>query len=139
MFHRSRREELTINLTPLIDVVFLLLIFFMVSTSFTRDTQISLKLPTVVEGEVLENPQKPLEISIDINGNYYVNGRALVNNSEETLAKALNLVEVDNNSMALIISADAKTPYQTVVTAMDVAGKQGFSNINLATKNQADQ
>ncbi len=135
MFHRSRREDLAINITPLIDVVFLLLIFFMVSTSFTRDTQISLQLPKVKQGEKQPQQAKSVEISIDINGNYYVNGKALVNNSEELLITALDQLPQVDKSIPLIISADAKSQYQSVITAMDVAGKQGFSNINLVTEN----
>jgi len=133
MFHRTKKEELTLNLTPLIDVVFLLLIFFMVSTSFTRETQIALNLPSA-EGEKSEAKDKLIEISIDVNGNYFVNGHGLVNNEKGTLLKALNQLQNIDKKLPLIISSDAKTQYQSVITVMDVAGQAGFKNLSLATR-----
>ena len=133
MFYRRRKEDLTLNLTPLIDVVFLLLIFFMVSTSFSRESQLSLNLPTA-DGEPAETEQKLVELSVDVNGNYFINGQGLVNNSVQTLTSALNkLVDVDK-AKPLVINSDAKASYQAVVTAMDAAGMAGFSNLSLATK-----
>lgn len=133
MFYRKRKDELTLNLTPLIDVVFLLLIFFMVSTSFTRDTQIALSLPTA-DGESAEKSNDLIEINIDINGNYFVNGHGLVNNQKSTLVKALNRIVGADKNKPVIISSDAKTSYQNVITAMDAAGQAGYNNLSLATR-----
>lgn len=131
-FYRQNRDDVNINLTPLIDVVFLLLIFFMVSTTFTKETRLSLELPQA-EGEASKSEREILEVTISADGRYAVQGKALVNNKRATLGKALNLVAQSNNKLPLVIVADAKAPHQSVVTAMDVAGKQGFVNLSIAT------
>lgn len=133
----KNRRDLTVNLTPLIDVVFLLLIFFMVSTSFTRETQIELKLPKAT-GEPLETDYEMVEISIDSNGHYYVNKQSLINTQINTLRKAIVKVSNGDTNLPLIISADAKAPYQSVITAMDAAGQEGFANIQMATRRDKD-
>jgi biopolymer transport protein ExbD len=129
----SRNKDITVNLTPLIDVVFLLLIFFMVSTSFTRETQIELELPKA-SGDPLSEPPKVVEISVDANGDFYVNKQPLINNQLTTLRRAI-LKQADGDiKLPLIISADAKAPYQAVITAMDAAGQEGFNNLKMATR-----
>ena len=133
MFYRRNKDELTLNLTPLIDVVFLLLIFFMVSTSFSRESQLALSLPNA-EGQKAESDQNLIEISIDANGVYFVNGVGLVDNSKETLVRALLKISAADKSKPIIISADAKADYQAAITAMDAAGIAGFSNLSLATR-----
>ncbi len=133
MFYRRNRDELTLNLTPLIDVVFLLLIFFMVSTSFSRETQLALNLPNA-EGKPAETDQNLIEVSIDVNGNYFVNGSGLVDNTKETLVKALNTLAGTDRTKPIIVSSDAKASFQSVITAMDAIGKAGFSNLSLATR-----
>ena len=129
----TQKREMSINLTPLIDVVFLLLIFFMVSTSFTRETQIELELPKA-EGNPLETDYEVVEISVDSTGNFYVNKQALINAQIETIKKAIVKVSEGDTTLPLIISADAKAPYQAVITAMDAAGQEGFTNIQMATR-----
>jgi biopolymer transport protein ExbD len=137
MFFREKKQEVTVNLTPLIDVVFLLLIFFMVSTSFTRETQIELDLPKA-SVEPLETKIDSLEISIDKEGRYFVNGKALVNVSIDTLKKAIETIRKDSKDTSVIISADANTPYQSVATAMDAASQLGISNLKLATQKNTE-
>ena len=136
--HNPTKRELTINLTPLIDVVFLLLIFFMVSTSFTRETQIELELPKAT-GEPLEIKPEMVEISVDTSGNFYVNQQPLINSQIETVQKAILEVSDGDTTLPLIISADAKAPYQAVITAMDAAGKEGFTNIQMATRKDQNE
>ena len=136
MFVRQKKQEVTVNLTPLIDVVFLLLIFFMVSTSFTRETQIELELPKA-SVEPLETKQESLEISIDKEGRYFINGKGLVNKSIDTLKRAIKPILDENKDISVIISADANTPYQSVVTAMDASSQLGVTNLKMAT--QRDQ
>jgi biopolymer transport protein ExbD len=133
-----RREDPEIGLTPLIDVVFLLLIFFMVSTTFSRETELRIELPEA-SAEFTEAREQSLELTIDAHGNYYVGDRALVNNRVETLKRALAEAGGDSaGERPLHISADASTPHQAVVTAMDAAGQMGFVQLSITTKQPAD-
>jgi biopolymer transport protein ExbD len=132
-FRRQKDTEVSVNLTPLIDVVFLLLIFFMVSTTFTKETHLSLDLPEASGEEKVEIPQQ-IEILIDANGQYVVNDKSLVSSKPEIIKAALETVAAGNLKIPLVITADAKTPHQAVITAMDVAGKVGFSQLSLTTK-----
>lgn len=131
-FRRQSREELSVNLTPLIDVVFLLLIFFMVSTTFTRETQLSVDLPEAT-GLARDEAEKQIEILIDEQGNYRVNGRPLVDTQMRTLQAAVYKVSEGDTTLPLIISADAEAAHQSVVQAMDAAGQMGFSRLSIAT------
>lgn len=132
-FRRQQLDHDGVNLTPLIDVVFLLLIFFMVSTTFTKETHLSVDLPEAVGEVPSENPQQ-IEIVISVDGSYSVNGRALVNTSIETLKSALEKVSEGNNKLPLVITADAKTEHQAFVEAMDAAGQLGFVQISITTR-----
>jgi len=137
MFFREKKQEITVNLTPLIDVVFLLLIFFMVSTSFTRETQIKLDLPKA-SIEPLESEIDSLEISIDKEGRYFINGKGVVNTSLKTLKKAISILLQESPQASVIISADANTPYQSVVTAMDATSQLGIKNLKMATQRNTE-
>jgi biopolymer transport protein ExbD len=132
-FRRQKREEDSVNLTPLIDVVFLLLIFFMVSTTFTEQTHLSIDLPEAV-GEPRPDSSDRLDIIIGADGAFSVNGQALVNNKPETLKSALQKLSGGDTRMPLSITADARTPHQSVVTAMDAAGQLGFSRLSINTR-----
>ncbi len=132
-FRRQRTEDEGINLTPLIDVVFLLLIFFMVSTTFTKETHLSVDLPEAV-GEQSSDLPDQIEILISTDGSYSVNGQALVNNKIETLKSALDKTAEGNNKVPLVITADANTPHQAVVQAMDAAGQLGFAHLSITTR-----
>jgi len=132
-FRRQTRDEEGVNLTPLIDVVFLLLIFFMVSTTFTKETHLSVDLPEATGEPSSEIPDQ-LEIIISADGSYSVNGRALVNNQIDTLKSALEKTSESNNKLPLVITADAKTPHQAVVQAMDAAGQLGFVSLSITTR-----
>jgi len=129
------KVEPEVNMTSLIDVVLLLLIFFMVSTSFVKESQISITLPEADSDAVAEEIPEQLEIMITEQGTYLVNGRELVNNRPETIRNALQTVSTGNTSLPLTISADANARHQHVVTAMDVAGRLGFTRISIATLN----
>lgn len=137
-FRRQAGSQVTVDLTPLIDVVFLLLIFFMVSTTFTKETHLSLDLPEASGEEQSEQPSQ-LEILIDANGQYVINGKTLVNNKLQTLINGLEQASAGNKALPLIITADAKTAHQAVITAMDAAGQAGFSQLSLTTKKPASQ
>lgn len=129
------RAEPEVNLTSLIDVVLLLLIFFMVSTSFVKQSQISIRLPQADSAAVVEEKPEQLEIMITEQGTYLVNGRELVNSRPETIRNALEKLSDGDTTLPLTISADASAKHQHVVTAMDVAGRLGFTQISIATLN----
>lgn len=135
-FRAHRREEINVNLTPLIDVVFLLLIFFMVSTTFTKASQLSIDLPEAT-GNPSEAPQNQIEILVDESGNYRINGKPLVDTHVRTLQAAIYKVSAGDTSMAMVISADAQASHQSVVRAMDAAGQMGFVHLSIATQQTA--
>ncbi len=128
------KEEPEINLTSLIDVVFLLLVFFMVSTSFVREADISLRLPQAEVGaEFISSVVEVLEISITETGVYLVNGRPLANNLRRTLLSEIEMLVGSNDGLSVFIRADAQATHQNVVTAMDVVRQLGFTEINIST------
>jgi len=133
------RTEPEVNMTSLIDVVFLLLIFFMVSTSFTKESQIAIRLPSAESSVQSENVPERIDILITETGTYLVNGRELINNRPETIRNALQKVSGGRNDLPLTISADANAVHQHVVTAMDVAGRLGFVQISIATVNDTSE
>ncbi len=122
-------------MTSLIDVVLLLLIFFMVSTSFVKQSQITISLPEAESPSVVEETPDQIDIMITETGTVLVNGRELLNNRADTIRNALQKTSNGDNSLPLTISADANAKHQFVVTAMDVAGRLGFTRINIATVN----
>jgi biopolymer transport protein ExbD len=134
-FNVRPRAEPEVNMTSLIDVVLLLLIFFMVSTSFVKQSQITIRLPAADSEAVVEEVPDHLEIMITEQGTYLINGRELINSRPETIRNALQKLSGGNTRLPLTISADANARHQHVVTAMDVAGKLGFVKISIATIN----
>ena len=129
------------ELTPLIDVVFLLLIFFMVSTTFIRETQLKIDLPEAA-GELQEVEDDVIEVTVDRLGDYSVNGRLLVNNDIRTLVRALQEVVAEGGGEAssrLIVTADANAAHQAVVRAMDAAGKVGLTRISITTQQPSEE
>ena len=127
------KEAPEVNLTSLIDVVLLLLVFFMVSTSFVRDAEISLRLPQAESPTAPSTLDEALDITVTQSGSYIVNGRPLVNNQRRTLRAAIEKLMGDTRDVPVIIRADAEATHQVVVTAMDVVGQLGFVQINIAT------
>ncbi len=132
-FRRQRLEEVSVNLTPLIDVVFLLLIFFMVSTSFTRETQLTVDLPEA-SGTARETVERQIEVLIDEEGDYRVNGRGLVDDRISTLKAAIYKISAGDSTLPLMITADAQATHQSVVRAMDAAGQMGFVHLSITTR-----
>jgi len=131
-FRRQPQEELELNLTPLIDVVFLLLIFFMVSTTFQKESEISLQLPKAAEDPV-EAPEQQFEVVINAAGRFFINDSELVQTDMETLRQALFDLTNGKRDIPITIRADALTPHQSVVTAMDAAAQLGLSRLSIAT------
>lgn len=137
-FERQINEEVSVNLTPLIDVVFLLLIFFMVTTTFTRDTNLLINLPEA-SGEIMDIVPEQIEVMVAQNGSYAVNGRGLVNTQLTTLMDAIEEMSEGDRSLPVIITADANTSYQSVVTVMDAVAQLGFSQLNIATSQEGEE
>ena len=133
-FRRKPRETVDINLASLIDVVFILLLFFVVTTTFTRETQLRVDLPEAVSGSPSEdqNP-KQLDVAISADGVFSVNNKVLPKNDLATLMEAMQKESNGDTSLPLSISADGKTQHQAVITAMDAAGKLGFSHLRMTT------
>lgn len=136
-FRRQSKEELSVNLTPLIDIVFLLLIFFMVSTTFTKESQLNISLPEA-SAELSEVPPASIEILITDAGTYSINGQALVNSQIETLKKGITKVLEGREAVPVVISADAKATHESVVRAMDAAGQLGLINLSITTRQPAN-
>lgn len=132
-FKRSKREELAINMTPLIDVVFLLLIFFMVTTTFSRETRLLVNLPEANAEAAQSNPSQ-IEILVSRDGSYSINGRALVNSRIETLVQGLEIESGGDRSLPILLIADAEATHQSVVSAMDGIGQYGFTRMSIATQ-----
>ena len=126
------RQEVEVNLTPLIDVVFLLLIFFMVSTTFTKETHLSIDLPEA-SSQSIRAKDLQIEILITQEGGFWVNGVALINRKQRTLRSAIDKVSKGDIAIPMVITADSASPHQSVVTAMDVAGQLGFSRLSITT------
>ena len=134
---RRRPSDPEVNLVSLIDVVFLLLLFFLLSTTFNQQSSIHISLPKS-SAQQEQVPEKQVMLSIDAAGEYYVNGQHVVNRQVETLKRALSSVIGSEKNPPLIISADAKTPHQAVVTAMDAARQVGLVHLSISTQQTAD-
>jgi biopolymer transport protein ExbD len=128
------RNEPEIMLIPLIDILLMLLIFFMLATTFKHTADISINLPQASEQKLPETEAKTLDITIDADGNFYINREQVVNQEVNTVKRALEKVSAGNKEMVVVISADAKTPTQAVVTAMDAARQSGLVHITIAAQ-----
>ncbi len=128
----KHREDPEINLISLIDVLLVLLVFFMVSSTFQQEGRMTVRLPQANEAPVTATQQTPLTVTVTADGAYRVNERTLINNSPDTLRAAL-LKEAGTTRGPLTIRADARATHQAVVTAMDIAGRLGFAQLNIAT------
>ena len=136
MNFRSRRsEDPELNILPLIDVVFLLLIFFMVTTTFERESEISITLPEASREQV-EPQDESIEISIDKQGRVFINDQALVNAQQSTIRDALDeaVTAGENKNPPVIINADAETAHQVVIKVMDAARQLGLRKVTFATR-----
>ena len=120
-------------MTPLIDVVFLLLIFFMVTTTFSRETRLMVNLPEA-DAEASEAETAQIEIIVSQDGRYTINGRGLINSRIETLMRGLELESGGDRSLPILLIADAEATHQAVVTVMDGIGQSGFTRLSIATQ-----
>jgi biopolymer transport protein ExbD len=130
----SSPEDPEISLTGLIDVVFLLLIFFMVSTTFEHQAVLRVDLPEAKNVSVPEDQPNSFELVIDKNGQFYLNDRQLVDGKPATLRAAFIEAAGEDRNIPVILRADAETPHHFVVTAMDITAQLGFSRLSIATE-----
>lgn len=131
----DRSDDIELNITPLIDVVFLLLIFFMVSTTFDKQAKLKIDLPEASATAQQQN-EDSIVIGIDAKGRFFVNDRQLVNTQLQTLKLALSKTIGDKKDVPIVLRADAQTPHQAVVTAMDAASQLGLTRLSIATLEQ---
>ena len=133
-FRRPTQDPLEINLTPLIDCLLFLLIFFMLSTSFTRSGRLHLSLPRAQTQANAPTPADTLNVTVSREGRYAINGHEVAGSDEASLQAALAAVSAGRHDQEFIIEADGASPHQSVVTVMDAAGRLGFVNIAIATQ-----
>jgi biopolymer transport protein ExbD len=131
------RNEPEIMLIPLIDILLMLLIFFMLATTFKHTADISINLPEASQQKLPDQDAKTLDVTIDEDGNFYVERQEVVNRDVDTLKRALEKVSGGNKDATVVISADAKTPTQAVVSAMDAARQTGLVHITIAAQWQS--
>lgn len=132
-----RRESPDLNLTPLIDVVLLLVIFFMVSTTFVDESRLRVELPSASQ-QPQPAAEEPVVITVTAGGTYRVNEQPLVDTTPQTLERALSKVGQDDRDRPVVIRADGRASHQAVVTAMDAVARTGFTRVNIATVSEQD-
>ncbi len=131
-FRQTEDEEPEINLIPLIDVLVLTLIFLLVTTSFSKEAQLRVKLPEAASAEAPREAH--LRVAIDARGQYYVNDTQLSNATPEQLHAAMARAAAGRKDPVVVVHADAKTPHEAVVRVMDTARRLGFSHLTFATQ-----
>ena len=138
-FRRQKIDDVQINLTPLIDVVFLLLIFFMVSTTFNQSTELTIDLPTATSNAPSSDRSKNIELVITADGQYVINGQTLINEKVSTLVQGLKEVSEGDYTRPLIITADAKASYDMVLRVYDAAATLGISKLAHTAQREPSQ
>ena len=136
-FRPKSPEELELNITPLIDVVFLLLIFFMVSTTFEHESEVNITLPKASK-EIAQAKPDAINVAIDAQSRIFINDKELLNSRISTIKEALYDIAADLEDAPIIISADEETPYQIVIRTMDAARQLGLVKITFATRISED-
>lgn len=131
-FTAADNDDLEITVIPLIDVILVLLIFFMATATFDQNSRIKVQLPEA-SSEVTAAADQPLVLQIDAEGRYFVNNSEVVNSRIETLKSALEQLGGDPGKQSVVLRADARTQHQAVVTAMDALAQTGYRNLSIAT------
>ncbi|MBP6190922.1 MAG: biopolymer transporter ExbD [Acinetobacter sp.] len=132
-FKRPQVEDVHINLTPMIDCMLFILVFLLLSTTFSQQSRMNMTLPDA-QGVPPKQFDHKIEIMVDSSGHYSVNGQALSTKDSADLSTAIKQVAQERRDFMFIIAADAKAAHQDVIRVMDVAGQLGFVNINISTK-----
>ena len=131
-FRKPTVEPLEINLTPMIDCLLFLIVFLLLATSFNHFSRLNIILPEA-EGVALTEDKNSIEVAVQEDGSYLVNGITLASSNEAELTSMLQQEAGSNRNMLFVIAADANATHQSVVRVMDIAGKLGFLNINIST------
>ena len=131
-FRKPTVEPLEINLTPMIDCLLFLIVFLLLATSFNHFSRLNIVLPED-EGVAMTEQLESIEVAVQEDGSYLVNGISLANNSAAELTNMLKQEVGSERDMLFVIAADANATHQSVVQVMDVAGKMGFINLNIST------
>ena len=132
---RPRRSEPPrVDITPLIDVVFLMLIFFMVSTTFDKQTQLKVDLPQASSEDVGESIPEKIEITIDAKGQFYVNERELIKHDAETLRRTMQKIADGRADLPIVVSGDRQAPLQSMMTVLDVAAQLGMARLSFVAR-----
>lgn len=135
-FQRGRsREEPEINLIPMIDVLLVILIFMMVTTSYAKFSELQINLPQA-GGAAAAAQEKPINVAVDASEHYSVNNQTVTNNAVEALAASLKSAAGDQNDPTIVINADAKATHQSVINVMEAARQAGYAKITFTTQNQ---
>lgn len=135
-FQRGRRhEELEINLVPLIDVLLVIIIFLVVSATFSRINELQINLPTAEANAPQEKPTV-ITVGVDAGGRYTVNDGALPDTTVDAIQQALRDAAGNEKEPTIVISADAKTTHQSVVNVMEAARQAGFTHLTFSTQVQ---
>ena len=131
-FRKPTVEPLEINLTPMIDCLLFLIVFLLLATSFNHFSRLNIILPEA-EGVALTEEKNSIEVAVQEDGSYLVNGITLASSDEAELTNVLQQEAGSNRDMLFVIAADANATHQSVVRVMDIAGKLGFLNLNIST------
>ncbi len=131
-FRAPRSDEPELNLVPLIDVLLMTLIFLVVTTSFSREAHLRIKLPEASVQKTFKS--KTLHVSIDARGRYYINDRQLLKSDPNVLRNAMLLAAGGKKDPVVIVAADAKTPHAAVIQVLDTARRLGYTRITFATQ-----
>lgn len=131
-FRKPTVEPLEINLTPMIDCLLFLIVFLLLATSFNHFSRLNIILPEA-EGVALTEEKSSIEVAVQEDGSYLVNGITLASSDEAELTNMLQQEAGSNRDMLFVIAADANATHQSVVRVMDIAGKLGFLNLNIST------
>ncbi|MCE2945174.1 MAG: ExbD/TolR family protein [Lysobacteraceae bacterium] len=134
----ARDDEPEINLVSLIDVIFCIILFLVVTTTFDVRTSLRLQLPTA-DGQVLEAGDQPMTVVVDAQGRLYLGTRELPTDDRTALVAVFEGADPDPATRRVVLRADGRAPHQAVVTAMDALGKAGFTRLSIATTPEAEQ
>lgn len=136
-FRNRPSEEPELNLVPLIDVLLMTLIFLVVTTSFSKESQLRIRLPEASTEQKTTNDS--LRILIDANGHYYIDDKQLLNDSPEVLRNAISQSARQLKNPVIIIHADGRTPHESVVRVMDTSRRLGYTRLTFATQKPAQK